>query len=30
VYSLTCNAIGGYQRDDTPYFRAFLDSFLNP
>jgi hypothetical protein len=30
VNSLTCNATGSYQRDDTPYARAFLDSFLNP
>jgi hypothetical protein len=30
VNSLTCNATGSYQRDDTPYSRAFLDSFLNP
>jgi hypothetical protein len=29
VNSLTCNATGGYQRDDTPYSRAFLDSWLN-
>ena len=28
VNSLTCNATGGYQRADTPYSRAFLDSFL--
>ncbi|HEX8861621.1 MAG TPA: trypsin-like serine protease [Actinomycetes bacterium] len=28
VNSLTCNATGSYQRDDTPYSRAFLDSFL--
>jgi hypothetical protein len=30
VNSLTCNATGGYQRDDTPYSRAFLNQFLNP
>jgi hypothetical protein len=30
VNSLTCNATGSYQRDDTPYSRAFLDSFLSP
>jgi Trypsin len=29
VNSLTCNATGSYQRDDTAYSRAFLDSFLN-
>ena len=28
VNSLTCNALGSYQRDDTPYSRAFLDQFL--
>jgi hypothetical protein len=28
VNSLTCNATGSYQRDDTAYSRAFLDSFL--
>src|SRR5919202_1357515 len=28
VNSLSCNATGSYQRDDTPYSRAFLDSFL--
>ena len=28
VNSLTCNALGSYQRDDTPYSRAFLDPFL--
>jgi hypothetical protein len=28
VNSLTCNATGSYQRDDTPYSRAFLDSWL--
>jgi secreted trypsin-like serine protease len=26
--SLSCNATGGYQRADTAYSRAFLDSFL--
>jgi hypothetical protein len=30
VNSLTCNATGSYQRDDTPYSRAFLNQFLNP
>jgi Trypsin len=30
VNSLTCNATGGYQRDDTPYSRAFLNQFLQP
>jgi len=30
VNSLTCNALGSYQRDDTAYSRAFLDSFLSP
>jgi len=30
VNSLTCNALGSYQRDDTAYSRAFLDSFLDP
>jgi hypothetical protein len=30
VNSLTCNATGSYQRDDTPYSRAFLNGFLNP
>jgi hypothetical protein len=30
VNSLTCNATGSYQRVDTPYSRAFLDSWLNP
>jgi hypothetical protein len=29
VNSLTCNATGSYQRDDTPYSRAFLDE-LDP
>jgi hypothetical protein len=29
VNSLTCNATGSYQRDDTPYSRAFLDSWLS-
>jgi Trypsin len=28
VNSLSCNATGSYQRDDTPYSRAFLNSFL--
>jgi hypothetical protein len=28
VNSLTCNATGSYQRDDTPYSRAFLGSWL--
>jgi hypothetical protein len=28
VNSLTCNATGSYQRDDTAYSRAFLNSFL--
>ena len=28
VNSLTCNATGTYQRDDTPYSRAFLDLWL--
>jgi Trypsin len=28
VNSFTCNATGSYQRDDTAYSRAFLDSFL--
>jgi hypothetical protein len=30
VNSLTCNATGSYQRIDTPYSRAFLDSWLTP
>jgi trypsin len=30
VNSLTCNATGSYQRDDTPYSRAFLNRFLTP
>jgi hypothetical protein len=30
VNSPTCNATGSYQRVDTPYSRAFLDSWLNP
>ncbi|HEX5468267.1 MAG TPA: trypsin-like serine protease [Gaiellaceae bacterium] len=30
VNSLTCNATGSYQRVDTPYSRAFLDSFIDP
>ena len=29
VNSLTCNATGAYQRVDTTYSRAFLDTFLN-
>jgi hypothetical protein len=29
VNSLTCNATGAYQRADTAYSRAFLDTFLN-
>ena len=28
VNSLTCNATGSYQRDDTAYSRAFLNQFL--
>ena len=28
VNSLTCNATGSYQRVDTPYSRAFLDSWI--
>jgi hypothetical protein len=28
VNSLSCNATGSYQRDDTPYSRAFLNRFL--
>ena len=28
VNSLTCNATGTYQRVDTPYSRAFLDSWI--
>jgi len=28
VTSLTCNATGGYQRDDTTYSRNFLNQFL--
>ena len=28
VNSLTCNATGSYQRDDTPYSRAFLESWI--
>jgi V8-like Glu-specific endopeptidase len=28
VNSLTCNATGSYQRDDTPYSRAFLNAFI--
>jgi hypothetical protein len=30
VNSLTCNATGSYQRTDTLYSRAFLDSWLSP
>jgi len=30
VNSLTCNATGSYQRDDTTYSRDFLDAFLDP
>jgi Trypsin len=30
VNSLTCNALGSYQRADTEYSRAFLDDFLAP
>ena len=29
VNSLTCNGTGSYQRDDTPYSRAFLDTWLS-
>jgi hypothetical protein len=29
VNSLTCNATGSYQRDDTAYSRAFLNQFLS-
>jgi hypothetical protein len=28
VNSLACNATGSYQRVDTPYSRAFLDSWI--
>jgi V8-like Glu-specific endopeptidase len=28
VNSLTCNATGSYQRDDTPYSRAFLNLWI--
>ena len=28
VNSLTCNATGSYQRVDTPYSRAFLNSWI--
>jgi hypothetical protein len=28
VNSLTCNATGTYQRDDTPYSRAFLQFWI--
>jgi len=30
VNSLSCNATGSYQRDDTAYSRAFLNSWINP
>jgi Trypsin len=30
VNSLTCNATGTYQRDDTTYSRAFLNNWLAP
>jgi hypothetical protein len=30
VNSLTCNALGSYQRDDTAHSRAFLNPFLAP
>jgi len=30
VNSLTCNATGSYQRDDTAHSRAFLESWINP
>jgi hypothetical protein len=30
VNSLTCNATGSYQRDDTAYSRAFLNGFILP
>jgi hypothetical protein len=30
VNSFTCNATGSYQRDDTEYSRAFLNSWINP
>jgi hypothetical protein len=29
VNSLTCNATGTYQRDDTPYSRAFVNSWIS-
>ena len=29
VNSLTCNATGSYQRVDTPYSRAFLQSWID-
>ena len=29
VNSLTCNALGSYERVDTAYSRAFVDSFLD-
>ena len=27
--ALTCNALGSYQRVDTAYSRAFVESFLD-
>ena len=30
VNSLTCNATGSYQRDDTAHSRAFLNSWIAP
>jgi hypothetical protein len=30
VNSLTCNALGSYQRADTAHSRAFLESWINP
>ena len=30
VNSLTCNALGSYQRDDTTHSRAFLNSWIAP
>jgi hypothetical protein len=29
VNSLSCNATGSYQRDDTPYSRAFLEFWMS-
>jgi hypothetical protein len=29
VNSLTCNATGSYERVDTPYSRAFLQSWID-